>query len=106
MFEVIIFGVAPTCCGECTLSPCTKRKKRGICQGYANLFELMCFYENIASIQVQGYSKGYGHYDNIQTEHILQHFGCRYDQVVPQLRVHHVLLEQLSNQLSAENGVN
>lgn len=28
-YEVIIFGVAPTCCGECKLTPCDKRKKKG-----------------------------------------------------------------------------
>ncbi|MBT4251185.1 hypothetical protein HOD82_02415 [bacterium] len=28
-YEVIVFGVAPTCCGECKIAPCTKRKKKG-----------------------------------------------------------------------------
>ncbi len=37
------------------------QKKAGICSGYANLFNAMCFYAKIESEFVQGWSKGWGY---------------------------------------------
>lgn len=54
--------------GTVTLEKCQAlnvyRSKKGVCEGYANLFQMLCGFAEIYCMKVNGYGKGVGHYKN------------------------------------------